>query len=82
VPAVGVQHYEKKVTRLLALQPYYQRGWKVLRSLVDGKPEEWLSFLAEYRTFPHGSHDDILDAKELCLSMMKRSLVTSIEWDI
>lgn len=72
VPAVGVPHYEKKTTRLLALQPYYQRGWKVLRSLVDDKPEAWLAFLTEYRTFPHGDHDDILDAQELCLSMMKK----------
>lgn len=70
VPVIGVKHYAvDKKTRLLALQPYLQRGWKVLRTIPE---EERWSMLAEYRTFPHGDHDDILDALEIAVAMMKK----------
>jgi predicted phage terminase large subunit-like protein len=76
VPTVGVDHYEKKVTRLLALQPYFERGLKVYKGMAQ---DDLMAFLGEFRTFPHGDHDDVLDAMEIAVGMLKKGRAVLLE---
>lgn len=77
VPAVAVEHYHTdKKTRLLALQPYFERGLKVYRGMDR---DSLMAFLNEYRTFPHGDHDDILDAMEIAVGMLKKGHAILLE---
>jgi len=65
IPAIGVKHYTDKAVRLLGLQPFFERGLHISKSIG---PANQQAFLEEYLTFPHGDHDDILDAMETAFS--------------
>lgn len=84
VPVEGVKHYAvDKKTRLLNLQTYMQRGWKIYYTEHDdgvGISEDNIkALLGEYRTFPHGDHDDILDAIEIALAKIKKGQSALLE---
>ena len=65
IPVVPVQTTKDKVTRMIALSPYFQNGRiKIKESFHD--------FITEYLHFPKGEHDDMLDALDLAMSDIKK----------
>ncbi len=60
MPVVGVKTTRDKVTRILALSPYFENGKLQVR-------KDQSEFVNEYANFPSGSHDDALDALEICV---------------
>ena len=69
LPIREVHHSRNKETRIATLEPLVTNGW--LRFAHD-LPE---LFWAQLESFPHGEHDDALDALEAAISLL-RSLQT------
>lgn len=60
LPIVGVKTHKDKVTRMLALSPHFEAGRLLLKRTN-------IKLVSQYLDFPHGRHDDTLDALELCV---------------
>ncbi len=61
LPIIARQSVKDKVTRVLAITPYFEtKKLMVRRDMHD--------FISEYVQFPDGEHDDMLDALELAVS--------------
>ncbi len=60
LPVTGVKTTRDKVTRILALSPHFENGRIQVR-------KDQTEFVNEYANFPSGSHDDALDALEICV---------------
>jgi hypothetical protein len=69
LPIREVHHSRNKETRIAILEPLVTNGW--LRFAHDLPDLFW----AQLESFPHGEHDDALDALEAAISLL-RSLQT------
>jgi len=65
LPVKAVKRVSDKVTRLLKVSTLFENGLVFLPK----NHEHYESFKDEYLHFPHGRHDDMLDATELALTL-------------
>ncbi|MBN1865759.1 phage terminase large subunit [Candidatus Sumerlaeota bacterium] len=65
IPIREVHHSQNKETRIATLEPLVTNGW--LR-FATGLPDP---FWAQMESFPHGEHDDALDAIEGAVSLLR-----------
>jgi predicted phage terminase large subunit-like protein len=65
IPAVGVTQTKDKVTRIVAMTPFFQNG-TIYVNIEDR------DFFTEFSEFPTSSHDDMLDALEIALSLIRK----------
>jgi predicted phage terminase large subunit-like protein len=71
LPVRGVNQSLKKEDRLIQLSvPFENSNIRLInfeRPVADGLDPRWDEFVSEWRAFPDGTHDDMLDAVELAL---------------
>jgi len=60
LPVIPRETLKDKVTRLLAISPYFETK----RVLVRRETYDWIN---EYLQFPDAPHDDLLDATEMAV---------------
>ena len=80
----------QKEERLEALGPYAQTGWlrvwePVARSLTADAEDQYqeLSFIDQWRDFPHGTHDDRLDGLDVLIRTAREfSMVGNVDFDL
>jgi len=80
LPVTGVAHYSMdKAQRILNLQVFFERGFYLCKTIPKDKRA---AFINEYLLFPHGEHDDALDAAEIALALLKRNITVSAPPDV